>query len=87
MKVVFFYITKGNTIFVTNDLVTNTSNMNFDLQNHDSYVLCFYDGIEEISVGIIERKSIFNNNIYKYNIIFIFESSVINLDYFLLINN
>jgi hypothetical protein len=71
------YITEGNIIFVANDLVTNTSNINFDLSNHDFHLLYFDNGVQEITVGIIERKLVFygnNSNMYRrYNIIFVFE--------------
>jgi hypothetical protein len=78
-----FLIIKGNIVFVGNDLVTNTSNINFDLPNHEFYILYFDSGKDEIPIGIIERKPIYNNsNIYKYNIIFILEHLVKNFGIF-----
>jgi hypothetical protein len=43
--------------------------MSFDLSNHEFHLLYFGNGVQEISVGIIERKQVFNNsNIYIYTI-------------------
>jgi hypothetical protein len=80
-----FLITKGNSIFIADKSVTVIDPNIFHLVNHKFYLLYFNYGLqEETPIGIIERKPILNsnNNIYKYNITFIFEDIIINYGLF-----
>jgi hypothetical protein len=71
------------TVFIPDKSVTVINSNNFDLPNHEFYLLHFERGENEIPVGIIKRKLILNNsNMYKYNIIFILEDLVINYELF-----
>jgi hypothetical protein len=78
MKVEILLLLK-KTVFVADKSVINTNPIDFDLLNHEFYLLYCERGEEEIPIGIIKTKLILNsnNNIYKFNIIFIFEDLII----------
>jgi hypothetical protein len=61
-----FYISKQNAVLITDKSVIDTNSNDFDLLNHELYLLYFDSGENEIPIGIIERKQILNrnNNIY-----------------------